>query len=80
MDINPVARGHVLVVSKLHAETIFDIPPEALDGVVRTVQKIARALRQAFHLDGLSIIQSNGPGAAQSITQFPHAFAAAVLL
>ncbi len=70
MDINPVARGHTLVISKLHAETMLDIPLPALEAVVATVQRIARAIDAAFHPDGITIVQSNGPGAAQSIPHF----------
>lgn len=70
MDINPVARGHALVVSKVHAETMLDIPLPALEAVAATVQKIARAIQTAFLPDGISIVQSNGPGAAQSVPHF----------
>ncbi|PKU22254.1 HIT family protein [Telmatospirillum siberiense] len=70
MDINPVACGHALVISKLHAETILDIPAPVLAAVGATAQRIARAVDTALHPDGISIVQSNGPGAAQSVSHF----------
>jgi histidine triad (HIT) family protein len=70
MDINPVAPGHALVISKVHTVNIFDIPVPVLQSVVATVKKIARAVDGAFQPAGISIVQSNGPGAAQSVMHF----------
>ena len=70
MDINPASPGHVLVVSRQHAVNIFDVSPPALAGVMKTVQRVATAVNAAFLPDGLSIVQANGPGAAQSVLHF----------
>jgi histidine triad (HIT) family protein len=70
MDINPVARGHTLVISKRHAETILDIPVSILQAVVATAQRVAQAIDKAFAPPGITIVQSNGPGAAQSVPHF----------
>jgi histidine triad (HIT) family protein len=70
MDINPVARGHALVISKVHAATVLDIPLPILQAVCGTAQRVARAIEAAFHPDGITILQSNGPGAAQSVSHF----------
>jgi histidine triad (HIT) family protein len=70
MDINPVARGHVLVISKVHAKNLLDIPLPSLQAVTATVQRVAQAVETAFHPDGITIVQSNGPGAAQSVPHF----------
>jgi histidine triad (HIT) family protein len=70
MDINPVARGHALVISKEHAETIYDISPAALAAVSATAQRVAQAVNRALAPEGLSIIQNNGAGAAQSVAHY----------
>lgn len=70
MDINPVAPGHALVVSRVHAETIFDIPEPALKAVAATVKRVAQAVNSAFLPEGISIVQANGRGAAQSVPHF----------
>jgi len=67
---NPVARGHTLVISKRHAETILDIPTSILQAVVATAQRVAQAIDKAFAPPGITIVQSNGPGAAQSVPHF----------
>ncbi|HIJ39076.1 MAG TPA: HIT family protein [Rhodospirillaceae bacterium] len=70
MDINPVAPGHALIVAKQHAENIFDIQAPVLQRLMGTVQRVAQAVNAVFLPDGINIVQSNGPGAAQSVPHF----------
>ncbi|HLY46869.1 MAG TPA: HIT family protein [Stellaceae bacterium] len=70
MDVNPVHDGHCLVIPKAHHASVFDIPPEAIAAVARTTAKVARAVNQAVKPEGLNLIQSNGPGAGQSVGHF----------
>lgn len=70
MDINPVHDGHCLVICKAHYPTVFDIDAGAFAAVVRVVTKIATAVNEAVAPDGLNLVQSNGPGAAQSVPHF----------
>src|SRR5512134_1564513 len=70
MDINPANPGHVLVIPKVHAESIFAIDEPFLRATVLVVQRVARAVRKVFEPYGLNIVQANGPGAAQSVPHF----------
>jgi histidine triad (HIT) family protein len=70
MDINPVHEGHCLVICKAHHRTVFEIDPEAFAAVSWVVVKVAGAVNQAVAPDGLNLVQSNGPGAAQSVPHF----------
>jgi histidine triad (HIT) family protein len=70
MDINPLNDGHLLVIPKAHAETIFDISPADVTAVAATAKKVAAALRQALHPDGLNLLQANGAAASQVIPHF----------
>ncbi len=67
MDIMPKTAGHTLVVPKAGREDIFSTPPEALAAAIRTVQKVARAVRKAFDPAGVTIAQLNGEAAGQSV-------------
>jgi histidine triad (HIT) family protein len=69
MDINPANPGHALAVAKGHYSTIDAIPPDVLGDVARTAQRVARAALKALEPYGLSLVQANGEGAAQSV---PH--------
>ena len=70
MDINPANPGHVLVIPKEHAETIFTLNEPWLTASILIAQRVAVAVERVFHPSGLNIIQANGPGAAQSVPHF----------
>lgn len=70
MDINPVSAGHALSVAKGHWPTVDVIPPEVLAAVARTAQRVARAVMSELEPEGVNLLQSNGPGAAQSVPHF----------
>jgi histidine triad (HIT) family protein len=70
MDINPLTRGHCLVVTKAHAATLYDAEVEDLKAAVATAKKVAGALRKALNPDGLNMLQANGAAAFQSVPHF----------
>ena len=45
MDIMPSVEGHTLVITKEPAEGIFDLSPEGASALIRTTQKVAKAVR-----------------------------------
>jgi len=70
MDINPLTRGHCLVVTKAHAATLYDAEVEDLKAAIATAKKVAGALRKALSPDGLNVLQANGAAAFQSVPHF----------
>jgi histidine triad (HIT) family protein len=69
MGIALAAHGHVLVIAREHFETLYDLSAQAAKGVALAARRIALALRAALEAEGLSVIQSNGGAANQTI---PH--------
>lgn len=69
MDINPVNPGHALAVAKGHWPTVDVIPADVLGDVARTAQHVANAVFTTLEPTGVNLLQSNGPGAGQSV---PH--------
>jgi histidine triad (HIT) family protein len=70
MDINPLSRGHCLVVPKAHAATLYEAEAEDLKAVMATAKKVAGAIRKALNPDGLNLLQANGAAAFQSVPHF----------
>ncbi len=70
MDINPVARGHTLIVPKQHWQNLYEMPDEHLGYVSASAKRIAVAVKFALNPDGVSLIQANGQGASQSVLHF----------
>lgn len=67
MDVMPQAPGHVLVVSKAPSRNLLDADPAVLSRVIPVVQKIARAAKEAFEAEGISVAQFNEPAAGQTV-------------
>jgi histidine triad (HIT) family protein len=59
-------RGSVLVVPRVHRETVLDIEAEEIAGVYQLVREVAKAAALAFSAVGMSIFQNNGVKAGQS--------------
>jgi histidine triad (HIT) family protein len=70
MDINPLSRGHCLVVTKAHAATLYEAEAEDLKAAMATAKKVAAAIRKALNPDGLNLLQANGAAAFQSVPHF----------
>jgi histidine triad (HIT) family protein len=67
MDIMPRADGHVLVIPKNGARNILDIGVADLQATIGTVQKVARAVKEAMKADGLTIQQFNESAGGQVV-------------
>jgi histidine triad (HIT) family protein len=70
MDLGQVNPGHVLVAAKAHAENLFALDDTQAAAVFRAAAKVARALRDAFAPEGLSVYQANGKAAGQTVFHF----------
>ncbi|WP_246193508.1 HIT domain-containing protein [Pseudoxanthomonas suwonensis] len=60
MDLRQAVPGHVLVIPRLHAETLYDLDEDAAAHLMRVAHRIALALRGTLDPDGLNLWQSNG--------------------
>ncbi|MCP8939878.1 HIT family protein [Alsobacter sp. SYSU M60028] len=67
MDVMPRADGHVLVIPKVPARNILDIPADALAHLARAVQTVARAVKAGMQADGLTLQQFNEPAGGQVV-------------
>lgn len=47
LDINPMAKGHVLVIPKQEIDYIFDLEDDTLAGMMVFAKKVAKAIAQA---------------------------------
>lgn len=67
LDIMPRSHGHTLVIPKDEATDLYDVSPETLCNTMRTVQRIAPAIRTAMEADGMLVQQFNGAAAGQTV-------------
>ncbi|MEO5322745.1 HIT family protein [Mesorhizobium sp. CC13] len=67
MDIMPRGEGHCLVLPKQPARNILDVEPESLAAVMRSAQKLARAVKKAFDAEGVTVHQFNESAGGQVV-------------
>jgi len=65
LDINPLARGHALVVPKVEVDYIFDLDPNVLTGLFEFSQRLAKAIE--------SVVTCERIGVAVIGLEVPHA-------
>ena len=70
LDINPVNKGHLLVVPKQWCKNIFDGETEVLAQMMRVGQKLGLAIKKSLGADGINLLMNNGEAAGQEV---PHA-------
>ena len=65
LDINPVAKGHVLVVPKKEVDYIFDIDDDTLGNMMLFSKKVAKAIQKVIDCKkvGLTVIGLEVPHA-----------------
>lgn len=67
MDLMPQSDGHVLVVPKEAAATLFELSDDAAQASIRVVRRVALAIRAALTPDGVFVGQFNGQAAGQTV-------------
>jgi histidine triad (HIT) family protein len=67
LDVNPIARGHTLVIPKEPAETLDQLSDEAAAAIGRVLPRIARAVLAATGASHFNILQNNGALAHQAV-------------
>lgn len=69
-DINPISKGHTLVIPKNHAQDLWEIPSEDLAALHIASQKIIRAIKIALDPLGVACVQLNGRGVNQVVMHY----------
>ena len=69
LDIEPVAKGHALVIPKQCWSSVVECPEEVFAHIMKIVQKVDKRLREVLAADATNIVINDGPAAGQEV---PH--------
>ncbi|PIR74408.1 MAG: HIT family protein [Candidatus Magasanikbacteria bacterium CG10_big_fil_rev_8_21_14_0_10_47_10] len=69
LDIHPRAKGHTVVIPKVHAETVLDFDDELLGDFFRVVKRTQERLDRVLHPDGYTVGWNHGSAGGQLV---PH--------
>ncbi len=67
LDIHPNNPGHTLVVPKIPVRNIYDMNDATLISLIKTVQKVAVAVKTAMCADGINLAMNNDSSAGQVV-------------
>lgn len=65
LDINPLAKGHTLVIPKKEVDYLFDLDQETYQGLFAFARKVARALEKSVQCEriGMAVLGLEVPHA-----------------
>lgn len=65
LDVNPLVKGHTLVVPKIEVDKFFDMPDDYIGEMLLFAKPIAKAIEKAFDCNrcGISVIGLEVPHA-----------------
>lgn len=67
LDVFPRAPGHAMVIPKVHAENILELPDDKVGPVFETVKKMTAKIKKALNPDGFTIGINHGKVSVQAI-------------
>jgi diadenosine tetraphosphate (Ap4A) HIT family hydrolase len=66
-DINPISKGHTLLIPKRHFETIFEATPQEIVSLFELLNKVKAVLQKEQKPDGCNIWVNSGRVAGQIV-------------
>lgn len=70
LDIAPIARGHTLVVPRLHRADLTDIGADKGAHLMRAAIAVAATLQNRLEPAGMNLMHATGPVAGQTVFHF----------
>ena len=67
LDVNPISRGHTLIIPKEPAQTLDQLSDDAAAAIGRVLPRISRAVLAATGATTFNLLQNNGAGAHQAV-------------
>jgi len=67
LDINPINKGHALVIPKVHFRNLLDADEEVLAHMMVVAKKIALGIKAATNADGINLGMNNEHAAGQEV-------------
>src|SRR5258706_5972113 len=67
LDVNPVSRGHTLVIPKEPAATLDHLSDDSAAAIGRVLPRIARAVLEVTNARAYNVLQNNGADAHHAV-------------
>ncbi len=67
LDLSQANQGHTLVMPKSHYANILELPDNIASELALATVKVAKAIDEAFHPDGINILNNCKEAAGQTV-------------
>ncbi|GAB2254322.1 hypothetical protein Droror1_Dr00022131 [Drosera rotundifolia] len=67
LDINPLCRGHALLIPKFHFSSLYVTPPAVIAAMFSKIPFLSNAIMKATGCDSFNLLVNNGAAAGQVI-------------
>ena len=67
LDVNPMAKGHTLIIPKKHIKDIFEMDDETIKKIASVAQKIAKRMKDNLGVEGVNLYHASGAVAEQTV-------------
>lgn len=69
-DINPISKGHTLIIPKKHSANMWEASEDDLAAIMKTAKKLVHAIKDAINPDGVAVLQLNGKAVNQVVMHY----------
>jgi len=70
LDIAPAAKGHALILPKVHYANIYDIDEEVAGRAMKLAKRLATKMTDILGCEGFNLLQNNNETAGQTVYHF----------
>ncbi|MCX6752929.1 MAG: HIT family protein [Candidatus Nomurabacteria bacterium] len=67
LDIEPINKGHTLIIPKEHSQNIYETSDENLSEIIKIAKKISIAIKTTMKADGINVHMNNNHAAGQRV-------------
>ncbi len=67
LDINPIVKGHTVVIPKIHVETLLNLPDEKIKPLFLAIKKITQQIKNKLNPEAFNIGINMGKKAGQVV-------------
>lgn len=70
LDIQPLSQGHLLIVTKEHYSTLFDLPEDLAAHCLAVARRLAPGVQRAMRAAAVNLFSANGKAGGQDVMHF----------
>ena len=71
-DINPISKGHLVVISKNHYDNVGEMPDEEWKQLMSLARRLAEQEKEELGADGYHLLINQGEAAQSAVIHRPH--------